>query len=107
MSFTIVAETSGLQIINSKETARDALMLAIARRKDGAQRVFVYDAQARFVSATALAHAVRLEIGAVGQKAIEDALADLTWFEKASPQGDQQAPEHLPRADAWVFQDMR
>jgi len=107
MSFTIVAETSGLQIINSKETARDALMLAIARRRDGAQKVFVYDAQARFVSATALAHAVRLEIGAAGQKAIEDALADLTWLENPFPEREPQAPEHLPRADAWVFQDMR
>ncbi|WP_336488103.1 hypothetical protein [Methylobacterium nigriterrae] len=97
MPFTIIADVRGVQIINLKNTARDTLSLAWARRKEGAERVQVYDASSAFVSATALTHAVRLEIGEAGQKAVEEALGDLSWLDEALA-GDEELA-NLPRAD--------
>lgn len=54
MSYAIVAERNGISIFNRAETAAEALELAVARRRDGAEAVYVRDHAWELVAASAL-----------------------------------------------------
>jgi hypothetical protein len=61
MSYVIVAERKGLSIFNRAGTASEALELAVARRRDGAEAVYVRDHTWELVPATNLERMVGRE----------------------------------------------
>lgn len=89
MSFTVVAERQGLSIFNRADTAADALDLAVARRRAGAESVYVRDRTWELVPATTLEQAAEHERG--GHAAIQ-AVPSITVRVGAAAPGERSAP---------------
>lgn len=74
MSYAIVAERQGLSIFNRAGTAAKALELAVARRRAGAEAVYVRDHAWELVPAAVLERAVESERGGLAAPALSEAV---------------------------------
>lgn len=74
MSYAIVAERHGLSIFNRAGTAVEALELAVARRRAGADAVYVRDHAWELVPAAVLERAVESERGGPADPALNEAV---------------------------------
>lgn len=61
MSYVVVAERNGLSVFNRAGTAAEALEMAVARRRDGAEAVYVRDHAWDLVPAATLERMVERE----------------------------------------------
>lgn len=89
MSFTVVSERLGVTSRDSREKPEEALLLATALVRSGAEKVWVYDASGQFLSASALSEIARqrVETERAPKPAGADSSVDLLAREGRAAQG--------------------